>query len=302
MSRKDILTMNDRNFSYVSQNSIEAMQMADDKLATKNLMLENDISTPDLYATFQDRNDLNNYDFENIPDDFVLKPNAGLWWEGIMVIVSRKDKNTFISASGKEITIKDIKNHIIEILEWAFSINGWSDLCLMEKRLVLHPMFHDICYKWIPDIRVIVYKNIPVMAMVRLPTKMSEWKANLHLWWVWAWIDIVTGVTNHAVMLWKPIEINPDTNNPVTGVQIPHWDKVLEIAIRSQQVSWIAYLWADIVIDEKLWPVILELNARPGLAIQISNMQPLKKRLLQAENQKPKDYTEAIQIARELFK
>lgn len=302
MSRKDILTMNDRNFTYVSQNSIEAMQMADDKLATKNLMLDNNISTPDLYAIFKDRNDLNNYDFSKIPDDFVLKPNAWLWGEWILVIVSRKDKNIFISASWKEITIKDIKNQIIETLEWAFSINGGSDLCLMEKRLILHPMFHDICYKWIPDIRVIVYKNIPVMAMVRLPTKMSEWKANLHLWWVWAWIDIVTGITNNAVMLWKPIDINPDTNNRVTWVQIPHWDKVLEIAIRSQQVSWINYLWADVVIDEKLWPVILELNARPGLAIQISNMQPLKKRLVQVENKSPKDYKEAIKIAHELFK
>lgn len=302
MSRKDILTMNERNFTYVSQNSVEAMRMADDKLATKNLMLENDISTPDLYQVFENRNDLLQYDFSKLPDDFVLKPNAGLGWEGILVIVSRKNENTFISASGKEVTIWDIKSHIIETLEWGFSINGGSDICLMEKRLILHHMFHDICYKWIPDIRVIVYKNIPVMAMVRLPTKMSEWKANLHLGWVGAGIDIVTWITNHAVMLWKPIEINPDTKNPVTWVQIPHWDKVLEIAVRSQQVSWISYLWADIVIDEELWPVILELNARPGLAIQISNMEPLKKRLLQVENEKPKNYQEAIEIARNYFK
>ena len=301
MSRKNILTMNDRNFTYVSQNSIDAMRLADDKLATKNLMLENNISTPDLYQVFKNRNDLLNYDFWKIPDDFVLKPNAWLWWEWIMVIVARKDKNTFISASGKEITISEIKNHIVETLEGWFSINGGSDLCLMEKRLILDPMFHDICYKWIPDIRVIVYKNIPVMAMVRLPTKMSEWKANLHLWWVWAWIDIVTGITNHAVMLWKQIEINPDTSNPVTWVQIPHWEKVLETAVRSQQVSGISYLWADIVIDKELWPVILELNARPWLAIQISNMEPLKSRLLKVENENPKDFQEAINIAKNYF-
>jgi len=76
MSRNDILTMNDRNFTYVSQNSLEAMQMADDKLATKNLMIDNNISTPDLFAVFKNRNDLALYDFSKIPDDFVLKPNA----------------------------------------------------------------------------------------------------------------------------------------------------------------------------------------------------------------------------------
>jgi glutathione synthase/RimK-type ligase-like ATP-grasp enzyme len=70
--------MNERNFTYVSQNSVEAMRMADDKLATKNLMLENDISTPDLYQVFENRNDLLQYDFSKLPDDFVLKPNAGL--------------------------------------------------------------------------------------------------------------------------------------------------------------------------------------------------------------------------------
>ena len=301
MSRKDILTMNDRNFTYVSQNNIEAMQLADDKLATKNLMIKNNIPTPDLYFVFNNRNDLVNYDFSKIPNDFVLKPNAGLWGDWIIVVIEKKVDNTFLTAGWKILTVADIKNHIIETLEWGFSINGGSDICLMEKRLILHPMFHDICYKWIPDIRVIVYKWIPVMSMVRLPTKMSDWKANLHLGWVWAGIDIVTWITNNAVMLWKQVTINLDTWNSVTNVKIPHWDKVLEIAIKAQEFSGISYLWADVVIDEVLWPVILELNARPWLAIQISNMEPLKKRLLQVENENPKSYKESIEIATKYF-
>jgi len=42
----------------------------------------------------------------------------------------------------------------------------------------------------LPDIRVIVYNRIPIVAMLRIPSKYSDGKANLHLGAYAAGIDL----------------------------------------------------------------------------------------------------------------
>src|SRR5439155_1697095 len=77
----------------------------------------------------------------------------------------------------------------------------------------------------------------------------------------------------------------PDTGVPIVGRRVPFWNDVLELAQRVARAVGLGYLGVDIVIDELHGPMLLEANARPGLAIQIANGCGLAPRLLAIERQ-----------------
>jgi alpha-L-glutamate ligase-like protein len=117
------------------------------------------------------------------------------------------------------------------------------------------------------------------MAMVRLPTRASHGKANLHQGAVGAGIDIATGVSLNGVIDTEVVTHHPDTTHAICGLQIPDWDTILDISARCYELTGLGYIGVDIVLDRDLGPLVLELNARPGLAIQIANGQGLLRRL-----------------------
>ena len=51
------------------------------------------------------------------------------------------------------------------------------------------------------------------------------------------------------------------------------------MAARCYEAVELGYLGVDIVLDRQQGPLILELNARPGLNIQIANRQGMSRRL-----------------------
>ncbi|MEE0890795.1 MAG: sugar-transfer associated ATP-grasp domain-containing protein, partial [Succinivibrio sp.] len=55
--------------------------------------------------------------------------------------------------------------------------------------------------------------------------------------------------------------------------------EVLELAASCYDMSGLGYIGTDIVLDRDKGPMLLELNARPGLAIQICNNAGLLPRL-----------------------
>ena len=141
------------------------------------------------------------------------------------------------------------------------------------------PLFDQLSYLGVPDIRIIVYRGYPVMGMVRLPTRMSDGKANLHQGAVGAGVDLGTGRTLPGVLGNDPVDEHPDTGVQIAGVGISQWEFILESAARCRDVTGLGYLGVDMVIDRELGPLILEMNARPGLNIQIANRAGLKPRL-----------------------
>jgi len=155
----------------------------------------------------------------------------------------------------------------------------------------------------VPDIRIIVFLGVPVMAMVRLPTRQSDGKANLHQGAIGAGIDIATGRTLSAVWLNQIVEEHPDTGNPVTGVYIPGWERLLSLAAGCYEMTGLGYIGVDLVLDADLGPLMLELNARPGLDIQIANRAGLLHRLQQVEQRQPGGLSveQRIVFAREHF-
>jgi glutathione synthase/RimK-type ligase-like ATP-grasp enzyme len=60
---------------------------------------------------------------------------------------------------------------------------------------------------------------------------------------------------------------------------VPSFPRVLEIAVAATDQTGLGYVGADVVVDARKGPVVLELNARPGLAIQAANRAGLLPRL-----------------------
>jgi alpha-L-glutamate ligase-like protein len=210
--------------------------------------------------------------------EFVIKPNRGAGGRGVLVITGREGKR-YLRHSGEVLGRDAIRQHLTDILSGMYSLGGQPDKAIVQQRIRLHPAFEPIAYKGIPDIRVILYRGEPAMAMLRLPTKASNGRANLHRGGIGTGIDLASGITHHAVQRNRVVEWHPDTGRPLVGLRVPYWRDVLRMARRVAEAVGLGYLGVDIVVDAKLGPMLLEANARPGLAIQIANGRGLLPRL-----------------------
>jgi alpha-L-glutamate ligase-like protein len=185
--------------------------------------------------------------------------------------------------------VEEVKHHISGILSGLYSLSGQSDTAIIQAKIDKHPIFDDYSYGGIPDIRVIVYEGFPVMSMVRLPTKNSDGKANLHQGAIGAGLNLSNGFTNNAVIRNQVIDVHPDTGHKLSGLRLPFWREILELSARCYDMVELGYLGADIVLTPDHGPILLELNARPGLGIQIANLDGLVPRLEKIRLEAPKN-------------
>ncbi|MFN2169207.1 MAG: alpha-L-glutamate ligase-like protein, partial [Anaerolineae bacterium] len=234
--------------------------------------------------------------------DFVVKPAHGSQGDGIVVIVDRRN-NRYRTGSGRLIDWDDLAHHLTNALSGQFSLGGLPDKVMVEYRVRFDPIFSEVSFEGVPDLRIIVYQGYPVMAMVRLPTRQSDGKANLHQGAVGAGICISRGTTLPAVSAHRVVDEHPDTGAQISAIQIPHWEQALLMASRCHELTGLGYLGADIVLDKDQGPLLLELNARPGLNIQIANQDGLLNRLraLSGFLGEPRDPAARVEVARELF-
>jgi alpha-L-glutamate ligase-like protein len=294
--------MNDRNYTYQRLNNGKRHQ-ADNKILTKKVLSKNDIPVPETYGIVRNHAQNDIFDYDTMPSSFVLKPARGVKGAGIYIYYNRARDGRWILANRNRNSIEDIKNHVNNILEGQYSlgITPRPSAAIMEERVKMHPAFKPYSYRGIPDIRVIVYKGIPIMAMLRLPTKESMGKANVALGAIGVGIDMARGVTTTAVKNGISIEKLPGSNLPLSGIKIPFWTKILRISHRTYKATGLGFLGVDIIIDREKGPLVVELNARPGLSIQVANQAGLKERLLRVKKLKNISEDRAVRIAKDLF-
>jgi alpha-L-glutamate ligase-like protein len=275
-----VLGMNRRNAACIlDHNPRSLFPLVDDKLRMARLCRRINVPTPDVYAEVSSYSML-----RRLPQllgdraDFVIKPNRGSAGRGVLVLVGRDGKD-YLRHNGEKVRPDALRQHFSDILSGMYSLGGQPDTAIVQQRIHLHPAFEAITYKGIPDVRVILYRNEPAMAMLRLPTKASNGRANLHQGGIGTGIDLDTGITHHAVQRNRFIERHPDTGRLVVGMRVPYWEDVLDMSRRVARAVGLGYLGVDIVVDEDAGPMLLEANARPGLAIQIANGRGLLPRL-----------------------
>lgn len=280
LGKQGILGINARNIDYIfSSNPRKYYPLVDNKLLTKELANQAGVTSPELYGVIEWQEQIRHFE-EMIRDreTFVIKPAQGSGGGGIMVIGGRSEKG-YIKSSGAVVTASDIQYHISNILNGLFSLGGVADKAIIEYRVHIAPLFKDIAYQGVPDIRLIIYQGVPVMAMLRVPTKESDGKANLHAGGIGIGISMKSGVTTGGIWRGQFIDQHNDTGARLDGIAIPAWRKMLELGSRFEGIIGLGYIGVDLVIDDDLGPMLLEVNARPGLAIQVANKAGLKPRL-----------------------
>jgi alpha-L-glutamate ligase-like protein len=280
LARTGVLGINRRNAFYtLPLNPRRLYPRVDDKIATKRLCEAAGIPVPRLLATahhpFELRGLLTGLERY---DTFVLKPARGALGNGIVVVTGRRD-GRLVRSGGRALSREGFLYHAAGIISGLYSLAGHSDSAMVEERLQAHAALAGLCTDGVPDVRVIVYRGIPVMSMTRLPTRESGGRANLHQGAIGAGIDLTSGRTHHAIRRGRASAVNPDSGVSVLDVAIPDFDRVLEIAVHATDQTGLGYVGADVVVDAHLGPVILEMNARPGLAIQLANRVGLLHRL-----------------------
>jgi len=275
-----VLGINSRNLDYIFEsNNRKYYPQVDDKVITKHLAMQAGITCPETYAIIEYQDQVR--DFEAMiagRTDFVIKPAQGSGGEGILIITDRNNQG-FVKASGQVISLGTIKYHLNNILGGLYSLGGMKDKAIIEYRVRSTRQFINVTYRGVPDIRLIVYQGVPVMAMLRLPTQQSDGKANLHAGGIGVGVSIQKGVTTYCVQHNDFIETHPDTGVELRDIMIPDWETILDLAARFDQIIGLRYIGVDIVIDQACGPMLLELNARPGISIQIANRAGLKHRL-----------------------
>ncbi len=296
-----VLGLNERNAEFIMRlNPRRLYPRVDNKVLTKRLALEAGLPGPDLYGVIEHQGDIRG--FAGIVDSlesFVVNPAQGSGGDGIIVVTgrSKRKRDAFRQASGVLISLDEIEYHLSNIISGQFSLSGGRDQAIIEYCVHFDPVFAEVSYQGVPDVRVIVYRGYPAMAMVRLPTRASDGKANLHQGAVGAGVDMQTGRTTTGVRGNEVVDEHPDTGALIADLVIPDWDFILESSARGYEVTGLGYLGVDMIIDEERGPMILEMNARPGLNIQIANGVGLKGRLALIDEQYDGAATPAMRAA-----
>ena len=300
-----VIGINRRNADYIMPWNPRALYpLVDDKVLTKELAEKHGIPTPPLYHVIHHHGDVSGFQTAlGEHKAFAVKPARGSGGEGI-VLVQDMTEAGFMKHSGEVMDHEAMAYHLSSILSGVYSLGGHEDKVIIEGLIYPDSIFAPITYRGVPDIRLIVYRGVPVMAMVRLPTKQSDGKANLHQGAIGAGVDIDRGILTNAVHHNAIIHDHPDTGNAVSGIAIPNWEEILYLAAGAGDMTGMGYIGVDVIIDEQRGPLLLELNARPGLQIQMANHAGLLTRLQRVDQAPDAIFTTSqsrVEWARQAF-
>lgn len=285
LRQRGIMGMNQRNHSYIGRyNDRSLYPLVDDKLKTKRIAQRAGATVPELIGVINSQVYVKRiHDMVKDWPGFVIKPAQGSGGKGILVVIKHKD-GVYVKPSGAEINKQDVERHITNTLAGLFSLGGKNDVAMVESLIQFDDVFDGFSYEGVPDIRVIVFRGYPVMAMMRCSTAASDGKANLHQGAVGVGLDIATGKAVRAVQFDHPVERHPDTGRLLSELMVPNWHRLLTLAASAWEMAGLGYMGTDMVLDKVKGPMVLELNARPGLAIQTANGCGLLPRLHHIEN------------------
>lgn len=297
-----ILGMNAR-YRYTKMNPASARQYGFSKLKTKELLQQHAIPTAQVYFVFKNSKDLETVNWATLPTPFVIKPASGSAGKGVWIIKKKTpDKLEWCNQDDELLTEDDLNLHVHNILDGEFSTWGTEHQAIVEEMITAHPSIAKYAYQGTPDIRVIVFNSVPVMAMTRLPTQESEGKANLDKGAIGLGIDIATGITTYGLRgKSEMISHFPNSKKKVNGILIPMWNQALEIAVRAANAAGYVFMGADMFIHAEKGPMIVELNGFPGLSIQLANHAGLKQRLDRVEDLEVRNPQHGVKIAQALF-
>ncbi len=269
--RGDVLGINRRNLDLVFADYRPGkFRQLDDKLAAKKVLEAAGVPVPATLGAVTSQADWGILEeLLATQDSLVLKPANG--WGGKGILILHKSGDQWRRSGGIDISVDEIKEHVAEIMSGIFSLDEEMDAALCEELIVPHPFFATLGPEGLCDLRIVLEDHQPLQAMCRVPTRASDGKANLHGGGVGLGVDLADGKVNGAMVGDQRISRHPDTGQDLLDLQLPHWQQCVDLAVAASRTVDVRYMGVDIVVDRERGPLILEINARPGLAIQIAN-------------------------------
>lgn len=277
MLAQQVLGINRRNQELITRyNPRSLFQVVDHKVKTKEVLSALGVPVVDTLAVYRFQYDIRRFASESRSwREFVLKPAQGAGGEGV-VIIAEQHAEAFVTSNGEKLSARRLESHLSDILGGVFSLNQRYDEALIERRVRSHPLLAQLSFRGLPDVRILVFHGVPVMAMLRLATCSSSGRANLHVGGIGVGVDLRSGQTLTAIAGKRWITTHPDTDYPLLGITIPHWQEVLSIAACCADAVALGFIGVDLALDAERGPLVLELNARPGLSIQMANRRGLR--------------------------
>jgi alpha-L-glutamate ligase-like protein len=287
---REVLGINRRNQDLIARYNPRALfQVVDHKLKTKAVLAACGVPIVETFQVYRLQRDIRHFVAHSRPwDEFVIKPAQGAGGEGVMVVTERRGED-FVTLDGRCLRLREVESHLSDILGGVFSLNQRYDEAIVERRIHAHPVLARLSVHGLPDLRVIVFRGVPLMAMLRLATRTSKGRANLHLGGIGVGVDLLSGLTTHAIGSKRRISRHPDTQVQLCGIGIPHWKELLITATHCADAVPLGYVGVDLVLDAEVGPCVLELNARPGLSIQLANRRGLRRFIEAVEQCAPRD-------------
>lgn len=272
--KKEFLGLNKRNVKYIyPSNKRKDYKLADDKILAKCIMEENSIACAKTYAVIEFIGEIPKvWEKMNQYSSLAIKPANGSGGGGILIL--NKGENGVWMKGNESFTNEQIHLYLANIIMGVYSL-GSNDRVLIEECIIPHEFFRSIYDDGVPDFRVIVYKHKITLGMLRVPTDASNGKANLHQGGLGIGVDLSTGQMTQAFDGKTYFDVHPDTLKQIKGIELPYWDEIIELSLKTAAVFPLKYLGVDIVIDANKGPLIMEVNVRPGLGIQMVNRRGL---------------------------
>lgn len=280
----NVCGMNWRNRELVGRlNPRRAIALANDKIACKEALNAHEVRTPRTIAALYSPGEIDYYFplLKAQTEGFVVKPARGAQGRGVTLFTRALDDKV-LPLHGKPMSLRSFEYLVATIISGEFTLGVPQDCALIEERLKPSSSWILPDLPGAPDLRIIVWKGSPIMGMARLPTIASQGRANLHKGGVGLGVDVRNGVTTHAVWRGKSIECHPDTGGALKGRAIEGWEEAFQLACRCAQAIPLGYMGVDIMFDSDKGLCVLEVNARPGLAIQVANRKGIMGALQQA--------------------
>lgn len=271
--RADVVGMNFRNRELVEAlNPRSEISVARNKIATKSRLEKHQVAVAPTIAVIEQARDIPKVYDELCRSGraFVVKPARSAQGRGIL-LCRRATDDGIQTLSGKVLAGHELLFHFHQILHGEFSFGRPDDAILIEQLLETDTnwILPDLCGA--PDLRIVICQDQFLLAMARLPTAASDGRANLHCGAVGIGIDLKTGLTRGGVHRDRPIDCHPDTGAILANRPIQDFDICLELAKRCNRAFKLGFIGIDLMRDINLGPVVLEVNARPGLGLQIAN-------------------------------
>ena len=296
----NVLTMTVRNREFVDKYNPPVLMARLGKDAAKSLLLPLGVPVARTYMVLKELSGMERFhEWLGQESSFAMKPAFGYGGEGILLVVGR-DGSQFKTSFGP-MEASQIEAHAFQILDGEFH-GGRRDAVVLEELLVQDNRLKDIVPLGLADFRVICFLGFPVMAMMRIPTKRSGGKANIHLGAVAAGIRVSTGTIVHSVWGGLPQPEHPDSGAIILDRKIPLWDEILGVAAEAQRLTGLGFAGVDVVLDAKRGPVVMEVNRRPGLEVQNANAAGLllRLRIIESTAKAELPLEERVRIVKEL--